>query len=169
MNTATLTPGAALADSAAANAPVPAPGTALAPAAASAPDTAGGALAPWSPKSLSDNIKVVLAQPAVRKVLPLIIMLAVLVVFGLVYAWMQATPYRPVMPGLQEADQMAAFEALKTADFKPKIDTSSGQITVPEGRYHEARIFLAGQGIHPIRQADGDALQQPVRSPQEGK
>ena len=160
MNTATLTPGAALADSAAAatTAPVPAPGTALAPAAAAAPETAGGALAPWSPKSLTDNIKVVLAQPAVRKVLPMIVMLAVLVVFGLVYAWMQATPYRPVMPGLQEADQMAAFEALKTADFKPKIDPTTGQLTVPSNRYHEARILLASQGLPKTGATGLDAL-----------
>ena len=160
MNTATLSPGAALADSATAAAPVPTttPGSALTPAAASGAETAGGALAPWSPKSLSDNIKVVLAQPAVRKVLPLIVMLAVLVVFGLVYAWMQATPYRPVMPGLQEADQMAAFEALKTADFKPKIDPTTGQLTVPSNRYHEARILLASQGLPKTGATGLDAL-----------
>jgi flagellar M-ring protein FliF len=48
---------------------------------------------------------------------------------------------------MTENDKMAALEALKAGDFKPKVDTQSGQITVPEGRYHEARIFLAGQGI----------------------
>ena len=82
MNTATLTPGAALADSGSATPAANPPGTALAPAAnASAPEPVASALAPWSPKTLSENIKVVLAQPAVRKVLPLIVMLAVLVVF----------------------------------------------------------------------------------------
>jgi flagellar M-ring protein FliF len=51
------------------------------------------------------------------------------------------------MPGLQEADQQAAFESLKTADFKPKIDPTTGQLTVPSDRFHEARIFLAAQGL----------------------
>jgi flagellar M-ring protein FliF len=74
-------------------------------------------------------------------------MLAVMVLFGLTYAWMSTTPYRPVMPGLQEADQQAAFESLKTSDFKPKIDPATGQLTVPSDRFHEARIFLAAQGL----------------------
>jgi flagellar M-ring protein FliF len=51
------------------------------------------------------------------------------------------------MPNLQEADQQAAFDALKNNDFQPKIDAQSGQITVPSHRFHEARIFLAAQGI----------------------
>ena len=108
---------------------------------------AGGMLSPWRTQGMADTFKTVINQPAVRKVLPLIIMLAVLVIFGLVYAWMQATPYRPVMPGLQEADQQKAFESLKTADFKPKIDPATGQLTVPSQRFHEARIFLASQGL----------------------
>ncbi len=162
MATATvpLPTGAAMAG--AANAPVPATtGGALATTAAPAEaDKATGttALAPWSPQTLSQNFKVVLNQPSVRKVLPLIVMLGVLVVFALVYAWMQATPYRPVMPGLQEADQMTAFEALKTADFKPKIDPTTGQLTVPSNRYHEARILLASQGLPKTGATGLDAL-----------
>jgi flagellar M-ring protein FliF len=101
----------------------------------------------WQNLGISDTFSKALNQPSVRKVLPLILMLAVLVVFLLAYAWMQSTPYRPVMPGLQEADQQAAFESLKTADFKPKIDPATGQLTVPTNRFHEARILLASQGL----------------------
>ncbi len=108
---------------------------------------AGGMLSPWRTEGMAEPFKTVINQPAVRRVLPLIVMLAVLVIFGLVYAWMQATPYRPVMPGLQEADQQKAFESLKTADFSPKIDPATGQLTVPSQRFHEARIFLASQGL----------------------
>ena len=146
--TAPMPTGAALAGTP--NAPVPATtGGALATTQAPEADktAASGALTAWSPQSLSQNLKVVLNQPSVRKVLPLIVMLIVLIVFGLVYAWMQATPYRPVMPGLQEADQLTAFETLKNADFKPKIDSATGQLTVPTNRYHEARILLASQGL----------------------
>ena len=159
--TATMSTGVALAGSDNAPATVPA-GNALAPAgqaaAAGNAPAAGNAVAPWTSKALTDNIKVVLNQPSVRKVLPLIVLLAALVVFGLVYAWMQATPYRPVMPGLQEADQMAAFESLKAADFKPKIDQSTGQLTVPTNRYHEARILLASQGLPKTGATGLDAL-----------
>ena len=155
--TAPMPTGAALAG--AANAAVPANALATTPAnAGTTSPPATTALAPWSAGTLTQNLKVVMAQPAVRKVLPLIVMLAVLVVFGLVYAWMQATPYRPVMPGLQEADQMTAFEALKNADFKPKIDPATGQLTVPSNRYHEARILLASQGLPKTGSTGLDAL-----------
>jgi flagellar M-ring protein FliF len=93
------------------------------------------------------NVERVLLQPAVKRVLPLIAVVAVLMVFGLYYAWMQSTPYRAVMPGLMEADQQAAYEALKTANFKPQIDPANGQLKVPADRFHEARMLLASQGI----------------------
>ena len=155
--TASMPTGAAL--SGAANPSMPVAALTTSPANAGPADaSATTALAPWSPGALTQNFRVVLAQPAVRKVLPLIVMLGVLVVFGLVYAWMQATPYRPVMPGLQEADQMTAFEALKNADFKPKIDAATGQLTVPSNRYHEARILLASQGLPKTGSTGLDAL-----------
>ncbi len=106
-----------------------------------------GGLSAWQSLGMSDNFTKVIQQPSVRRVLPFILMLVVVVIFALTYSWMQTTPYRPVMPGLQEADQQAAFNSLKTAEFKPKIDSVTGQLTVPTDRFHEARIFLASQGL----------------------
>ena len=148
MTTATLNPGTMTG--------TPMPGaagnsTALATTGAQTPaasnEEAGTALVPWGVSSISDTVKNVITQPAVRRMLPLIVMLFVLVVFGLTYALMQNTPYRPVMPGLLEADQQAAFEALKKAEYNPKIDQQTGQLTVPSNRFHEARIYLASQGL----------------------
>lgn len=94
-----------------------------------------------------DWIDNALKQPTVRRAaLPLAILL-LLVIVATAFQFTQSTPYRPIMPGMTETDKQAAVEALKAGDFKPKLDTGSGQIMVPEGRYHEARIFLAGQGI----------------------
>ncbi|MEY2659065.1 MAG: Flagellar M-ring protein [Pseudomonadota bacterium] len=113
--------------------------------------TDAGALVPAntgiSPTQLKDSLARVLSQPSVRKLLPFISAGIVLVFFALTYAWVNATPYRPVMPNLQESDQQAAFDALKNNDFQPKLDPQTGQITVPSHRFHEARIFLASQGI----------------------
>ncbi len=95
-------------------------------------------------KSWADGM---LKQPAVRRALPAIAILIVLLIASMSFQFSQTTPYRPIMPGMTENDKQAALEALKAADYKPKIDTSSVQITVAESRYHEARIFLAGQGI----------------------
>ena len=102
---------------------------------------------PLSLNGIKTTLAGVLSQPSVRKALPFISVGIVLLFFALTYAWVNAVPYRPVMPNLQEADQQAAFDALKNNDFQPKIDGQSGQITVPSHRFHEARIFLASQGI----------------------
>jgi hypothetical protein len=45
------------------------------------------------------------------------------------------------------------YEALKAADYKPIIDSSNGQVTVPTDRYHAARDFLASKGL-PENHAD---------------
>jgi len=137
-------------NSGAVSAPATAPNGNMAlttPAGTPGANAPGTGLSTWQTLGISDNFTKVLNQPSVRRVLPLIVMLAVMVLFGLTYAWMSTTPYRPVMPGLQEADQQAAFESLKSSDFKPKIDPSTGQLTVPSDRFHEARIFLAAQGL----------------------
>jgi flagellar M-ring protein FliF len=55
--------------------------------------------------------------------------------------------YRPLMINMTEADQQTAMEALRTSEFKPVLDPSTGQITVPSNKYHEARIFLASKGL----------------------
>ncbi|NDC09089.1 MAG: flagellar M-ring protein FliF [Oxalobacteraceae bacterium] len=97
--------------------------------------------------SFRDWMDGMLRQPAIRRaLLPMVVLLG-LGVTAVVFQSTQSVPYRPIMPGMTENDKMAALEALKAGDFKPKVETQSGQITVPEGRYHEARIFLAGQGI----------------------
>ena len=93
------------------------------------------------------QIKQVLDQPAVKKSLPMMVIAVALLAFALVYTMVNQPSYRPVMSGITEADQQAVFEALKAADFKPVIDASNGQVTVPNTRYHEARIYLASKGL----------------------
>ena len=89
----------------------------------------------------------VFRQPAVRKAMPAIFVLIALVFFAAIYSWTQEAPYRAVFPGMAEADQQSALDALKTANYNAKVDITSGQLMVPSGRYHEARILLASQGI----------------------
>ncbi len=92
-------------------------------------------------------IRQVMAQPTVKKALPLMLVALALLTFALVYSLINAPSYRPVVTGVTEGDQQAVLEALKAGEFKPQIDASSGQITVPSSRYHEARIFLASKGL----------------------
>ena len=92
-------------------------------------------------------VRDMMRQPTVRKVLPLAVILLVVAAFGLASLSMKAPPYRPLTMMLSEADKQVALEALKTADFKPEIDVNTGQITVPVGRFHEAKMLIASKGL----------------------
>ena len=140
--TATMNPGMAMG-----NAPAASAGsTAVSTTNNKTPATTDANAAPMA-LDMKEQIRKVIMQPAVRKALPAIVTLFVLIIFGLTYGWMQSTPYRAVMPGLSAADQQEALEALKAANFSPQIDPTNGQLSVPQNRYHEARIYLSGQGI----------------------
>jgi flagellar M-ring protein FliF len=67
--------------------------------------------------------------------------------FLLAFSWIQTPPYKTVYPGLSEADRQAAYTALNGAEFSAKIDSKTGELKVPDNRYHEARIFLASRGL----------------------
>ena len=118
-------------------APVPSPASAQAISTAAAP----------APTASLPSLRDVLEQPAVRKSMPAIIALLTIAVFIIAYSWVQEPAYRVVYPGLSEADRQAAFEALSSAEYSAKIDAQTGELKVPDGRYHEARIFLASRGL----------------------
>ncbi|MGI9134484.1 MAG: flagellar basal-body MS-ring/collar protein FliF [Rhodoferax sp.] len=99
-----------------------------------------------------------LNQPAVKKALPWMAIAMAMLFFAVVYTFVNAPSYRPIMTGVTEGDQQAVFEALKAGEFKPQIDTSNGQITVPASRYHEARIYLASKGLPKTAASGVDAL-----------
>ncbi|NCW10187.1 MAG: flagellar M-ring protein FliF, partial [Gammaproteobacteria bacterium] len=108
--------------------------------------------APNSPLGLAKGasfpkLNEILAQPAVKKATPGI-MIAVLLVFLVAsYMAMQDPVYRPIFPGMTEADRQVASETLKEGGFSPRVNRSTGQLEVDAASYHEARIFLASKGL----------------------
>ena len=104
------------------------------------------------------SVRQVLDQPAIKKLLPFLLLALMLLLFVAVYSAVNTPNYRPIVAGMTEADQQAAFDALKAGDFKPVLDAASGQITVPAKRYHEARIFLASKGLPKTGQVGLDSL-----------
>ena len=121
----------------------------------------GGALATFTPgMDINSNsgmggggsgpfasVQQLLQQPSVKKAMPLILMGLAVLLFGIIYVLINMPTYRPLMVNMSEADQQTAMEALRTSEFKPVLDPTSGQITVPANKCHEARIFLASKGI----------------------
>ena len=144
--TATMNPMQAGAPTPAANLPATT-GAGMPAAQPNAPGAEGGALATMPPSGAIAQVKHVLAQPSVKRSLPAIIALMLIVVMALAYSWVQTPQTRALMPGLQGADLQEAFDSLKQGGFSPELDTMTGQLRVDQRRFHEARIFLAGQGI----------------------
>ncbi len=101
-------------------------------------DTQGG---------LSKTISDFFEQPAVKQALPAIILITVIAICFLFYLYMTAPTYRALNPGMSEADRQAARTALEGTTISFRIDTRTGELTVPDDEYHEARMFLAGQNI----------------------
>ena len=89
----------------------------------------------------------IMSQPAVKKAMPTIIVMMAVALFLLAYTWIQAPPYKTVYPGLSESDRQAAYTALTGAEYGAKIDSKTGELKVPDNRYHEARMFLASRGL----------------------
>ena len=120
----------------------------------------GGMAAAEDYSGLFGPIQRTLAQPAVKRALPVLVIALVCLLFAIIFVAMNQPAYRPVMTGVTEGDQQAVFEALKAADYKPIIDSSNGQVTVPTDRYHAARIFLASKGLPKTMPTGLDALKE---------
>jgi flagellar M-ring protein FliF len=101
----------------------------------------GGAGGPLS------SVQQMMQKPGVKKAMPFVLMGLAVLLFAILYILINMPSYRPLMINMTEADQQTAMEALKASEFKPVLDPSTGQITVPSNKYHEARIFLASKGL----------------------
>ena len=98
-----------------------------------------------------------LAQPAVRRTLPLAVTVFALLVMVMVYLALNKASYRPLFPGMSGVDQAAAFESLQKSGMSVEIDAATGSVSVPNDLYHQAKMVLAGQGI-PATSTDGFAM-----------
>ncbi|MEL0306878.1 MAG: hypothetical protein VW975_08275, partial [Halieaceae bacterium] len=100
-----------------------------------------------APQGALPVVKDVMSQPAVRKAMPAVIAIVSLLLVLIFWSVMTSTPYRSVSDGMESADVQLAFEALKTSNYKVRINEATGQLEVPTNDFQSARIFLASQGI----------------------
>lgn len=116
----------------------------LAPAAGPAPEPgAGTALGMANPLK---QIGGFVAQPAVKRSLPLIFMVGLVIAAGLAYLSLRTPSQRILFANLPESDKAAVTQALDTAGIDSQFD-DAGSITVAEDEYHKARMLLAGQDL----------------------
>ena len=107
-----------------------------------------------------EPVKRFVNQPEIKKYVPLVLIALAIGLFVLGFAWVNKPAYRAMGTNMSEADQQSAMEALRQGDFKPVLDPSSGQITVPSDRYHEARIYLASKGLPKASNTGIEALKE---------
>lgn len=86
------------------------------------------------------------AQPAVKRSLPLVLMVALIGAAALAWMTLATPPQRVLFASLPESDKAAVVQALDAAGIANRMD-NAGSITVAEDQYHKARMLLAGQDL----------------------
>ena len=93
------------------------------------------------------QIKSVMAQPAVRRSLPMALMVGLIAAAALAWMSLSTPPQKTLFSGLPDSDKAAVTSALTTANIKSHIDEGTGALTVGEDDYSRAKMLLAGQGL----------------------
>lgn len=86
-------------------------------------------------------------QPGVQRALPSIAAAIVAIVGIIIYVALQTPERTTLFSSLSEAEKSRVFEALKNGGTDVRIDPATGELTVPVGDYHNAKLNLAAQGI----------------------
>lgn len=92
------------------------------------------------------QIRSLIGQPAVRRALPMLFMVGLVLAAGLAWMTLQTPPQRVLFASLADSDKSAVSAALGAAGIDSDFD-DAGAITVAEDDYHRARILLAGQDL----------------------
>ncbi len=93
------------------------------------------------------QVRGLLAQPAVRRSLPMALMIGLIAAAALAWMTLSTPTQRTLFTGLPDADKAAVSSALTQAGIASKVDDGTGALTVAEEDYSRARMLLAGQGL----------------------
>ena len=93
-------------------------------------------------------------QPSVQRALPSIAAAIVAIIGIVLYVALQSPERTTLFSSLSEVEKSRVFDALKNGGVDVKIDSVTGELTVPVDDYHSAKLNLAAQGI-PMQAAEG--------------
>ena len=105
---------------------------------------------PLSPERFANplqQVRGVLAQPAVRRSLPMALMVALIGAAALAWMALSTPTQKTLFTGMTDADKQAVTSALDQAGIASHVDDGTGALTVDEDKYSKARMLLAGQGL----------------------
>jgi flagellar M-ring protein FliF len=93
------------------------------------------------------QIRGLLTQPAVRRSLPMALLVGLIAAAALAWMMLATPPQKTLFQGLTDADKAAVTAALTQGAIKSHVDDGTGALTVAEEDYSKARMLLAGQGL----------------------
>uniref|UniRef100_A4WT20 Flagellar M-ring protein n=2 Tax=Cereibacter TaxID=1653176 RepID=A4WT20_CERS5 len=96
-------------------------------------------------------------QPGLRRAMPAIVILSVTVLALAGWILMREPSRVTLYPGLPEAEKARVIDTLTGGGIAAVIDERTGEVAVPGGDYHRARMLLAAQGL-PQGLPDGNAM-----------
>ena len=93
------------------------------------------------------QIRGVMAQPAVRRSAPMALMVGLVAAAGLAWATLSTPTQKTLFTGMADADKAAVVSSLEQANIAAHVDDGTGAVTVDEDDYSRARMLLASQGL----------------------
>ncbi|MDP1028206.1 flagellar basal-body MS-ring/collar protein FliF [Sphingomonas sp. KR1UV-12] len=93
------------------------------------------------------QMKGVMAQPAVRRAAPMAMLVGLVGAAALAWATLSTPSQKTLFTGLADADKAAVMQSLEQANIGAHVDDGTGAITVDEESYSRARMLLASQGL----------------------
>ena len=93
------------------------------------------------------QVQGMLAQPAIRRSLPMILMVGLIASAALAWFMLSTPTQKTLFTGLPDSDKAQVMAALKTGGITGRIDEATDALTVNEDDYSKARMLLAGQGL----------------------
>ena len=95
----------------------------------------------------SSNVTEFLARPLVKRTIPAVIGLFLVLLFLTIYFSVTAVGSRALYPSMSETDRSEAFAQLQSANIPVYIDQNLGTLMVPDDEYYQARMLLAANGL----------------------
>ncbi|MFZ4381344.1 MAG: flagellar M-ring protein FliF, partial [Sandarakinorhabdus sp.] len=96
------------------------------------------------PAPVATRLRGLAASPALVQARPALIVIAVLAAIALAVMALRTPDWRPLWPGLSDADAAAVTQALAAANFDHRVNSETGTVEVAAGDVARARILLAG-------------------------
>ena len=106
--------------------------------------------APVLPERFANPLKQIgglLEQPAVRRSLPMILMVGLIAAAALAWMMLSTPSQRTLFPNLADSDKAAVTAALSQANIDNHVDADTGAVTVARDDYAKARMLLAAQDL----------------------